>query len=98
MEFERKNPDCKFSIPDRPTVRQQLEYFSLIGGAPDKNKLTRYWTGMQILVEEWKCDVMPDCDIALSDIDDPDITDIIVWAGTEVVIHLNSLESITKNS
>ena len=63
MEFEREDPKCKFTIPDRPTVRQQLEYFSMSGGIRDKEMLTRYWLGTKALIQSWDCKVMPDYEV-----------------------------------
>ena len=98
MEFERENPPCKFSIPDRPTVRQQLEFFSLIAGTQDKDRLFRYWTGAQALITEWECELLPDRKKVLDDVDDSNITDVIVWAGISIVNYMNSLDSWGKNS
>lgn len=98
MEFKSKQHKCKFTIPEKITVRQQLEYFSAIGGVWDKNTLTRWWIGATQLIQAWECKTMPDFNVDIDEVSDPAITDIIVWAGTAVRGHINSLDEIPKNS
>lgn len=98
MEFKRKKPDCKFTVPDRPTVRQQLEYFSLAGGASDQDMLVRYWLGTVALIEAWECKLMPDYNVDIDELDNPEITNIMVWAGLQIRQHINSLDSLSKKS
>ncbi len=98
MEFKRKDPTCKFSVPDRPTVKQQLEYFSLAVGTPDKDLMFRHWEGAQALIQSWNCKSLPDQSSDIDQLDDPDITQVIIWAGMAVRGHMNSLDVIPKNS
>ena len=98
MDFEREEPKCKFSIVDRPTVRQQLEYYSLIGGGIGKDMLVRYWMGAQALIVHWECETLPEKEFDIEEETNPDITDLIVWAGIEVKKFMNGLDNIPKNS
>ena len=92
MEFNR--PDCTFTIPDRPNVEQQLMYYSAAGG---QNNLLRYWNGAQTLIVSWKSDLLPDYKSDLKNLTDPNITNLIIWAGLQVMAHMNSLDEIPKN-
>lgn len=101
MDFEReKEPKCKFTIPDRPTVRQQMEYFSMAGAAAGRDMLVRYWEGARALIikPSWKCELVPD--LSSFDMDktsNPDIVTVLIWAGLQVRNHMNSLDKIPKN-
>ena len=99
MDFEREKPKCKFSIVDRPTVRQQLEYYGLISGGIGKDMLIRYWMGAQSLILEksWECESIPDYEFDIEEIDNPEVTRIIIWAGVEVRDFFNQLENVPKN-
>lgn len=101
MDFERETkPDCKFSIVDHPTVRQQLDYFSVVGGAYGKDMLVRYWEGARAMIisKSWKCKSLPDFDkIDIDALTNPEHTKILIWAGLQVRNYMNSLESIPKN-
>lgn len=97
MEYERKNPDCKITVPDKITVRQQLEYFSLAGAAAGREMLIRYWEGAKALITDWQCELLPDMRTDLDKVTNPDVVSLIVWAGTQVKRHVNALEDVPKN-
>jgi hypothetical protein len=98
VEFKRKKPDCVFTVPDRPTVRQQLQYFSnTVSMSDDEDLFFRYWRGATALISDWKCEILPDFHIDLDKADDPNLTNLIIWAGLQVRDHMNSLEALPKN-
>lgn len=92
MEFNK--PDYKFTVPDRPTVRQQLEYFSAGAGLP---MALRHWEGAKTLIQSWECEKLPDHKVDLDTISDPAATTIIIAAGADVVRFMNSLDEVPKN-
>lgn len=96
MIYEREDGKCSLEVPDRPTVRQQLNYFSTIGGT-EGNYLLRWWVGAQSLITDWKCEALPDHKTDLDKITDPTQTDVIIWAGLKVREHMNALEDLSKN-
>lgn len=100
MEFVRENPECKFAVPDKVTVRQQLAYYSAASSVDQSMFLERSWEGAKTIIipQSWKCDVMPDLNASLDDMTDPQATEIILWAGIRVRDHINGLEVIAKNS
>ena len=97
MEFKRVNPDCTFSIPDKITVRQQLAFYSVAAGNPDKTMFERIWKASKELIEAWNCSVFPDYEQDLDKETDPVIAQIVVWAGQQVRQYINSLELVPKN-
>lgn len=98
MKFERENPNCTFSIPDRPTVRQQLMYFSAAAAGVGQDALIRYWMAAKAIISEWDCELAPDLDkIDIDAMDDPKLTDVLIWVGTQVWVKMNQLDELPKN-
>ena len=98
MEFKRVDPDCRFIIPDKLTVRQQLAFFSgsLVVGSADYQE--RLWMGAQALIQEWECPALPDRNIDLDKTTDPQVTQVMLWAGNQVRAYLNNaVFAIPKN-
>lgn len=83
-------------MPDKITVRQQLEYFS-DARVPNRPVFERLWLGAVPLITEWSCDVMPDHKVSLDDVTNPDITNVLIWAGVQVKQHIDSLDYTEKN-
>jgi len=96
-KFERENPICEFSIPARPTVRQQMEYFSATAGVDRNQMLTRYWLGAAVLIQEWKCEAIPQIDVDLDGMTNPEQSELLVWAAMRVKSYMDKLENIPKN-
>jgi hypothetical protein len=97
MKCENEKLGCSFSVPDRPTVRQQLAYFSLIEKAEGQAKREQYWTAAQALISDWKAEDLPDPSISLDEMSNPSQTLIILWAGAAVFGHMNTLDDLPKN-
>ena len=95
MEF--KSDDCTFTVPDRPTVKQQLKWFGAAMGHDKADTWLRNWEGAKQLIESWKSDILPDYKIDLDTITDPSQRELIIWVGLEVVKLMNALEDIPKN-
>lgn len=90
----------RLTVPDRLTVRQQLEYRSLVAFGSKKDMYARFWDGARHIIEEWDCDRLPDMNVSLDEIDDPEAADIIFAACNAVAGHLDRLEAeaVPKNS
>src|SRR3990167_7604281 len=58
-EFTNADFGAKFRVPDRPTVRQQLAYFSEAGMARGKEMFERLWLGGLALAGGWGGGVRP---------------------------------------
>jgi len=94
MKFEREN--CTFTVPDRPTVRQQLAWFSAASGKDPEDTMARYWEGAKQLIESWDCEIL-NLDDDIDQLTNPSQTTVIIWAGLQVMAHMNKLEDIPKN-
>ncbi len=94
--FDRKKPDVHFALPAHPTVKQQLVYFSRYADTRAEPMYLRLWYSAAILITEWQCAALPDLNIDLDQITDPDATDAIMWAGNTVLKYINDLEALPK--
>ena len=97
MEFKLDN--TRFTVPDRPTVRQQLAYRAAIATASTHDTYERHWEGVKLLVQEWESDVIErPSRFSMDASDDPRAADVIFWACNAVAGHMNRLEILEKNS
>lgn len=112
MEFKNKELGLRFTVPDRPTIKQQLDYRGWIFTLREGGIFWRQWKAAGSLIEEWKCEAIPDYEhlyetketsseekdaIFLDTDTNPQITDIIMWVGAEVAMFVVGLEAIPKN-
>lgn len=97
MEFTIEEPKVRFTVVDRPTVRQQLTYRGALGLRSAANFYIKLWEAAQVLIEEWECEDIPDRGLDLDGVEDPSIADIVQWVGVRVMTHMNELEDIPKN-
>lgn len=98
MNFSREEPvKVSFDIPDRPTVRQQMAYYSEATGVTSRAHLERLWLGTRTLIVNWECELFQ-FDVDLDTVDDPRIMDIMLWAAVRVRDHLNKLGELPKTN
>jgi hypothetical protein len=97
MEFIKDSPRTRFVVPDRPTARQQLAYYSATAGANGNEYLLRLWQGAKAIMTEWECESLPK-DADIDEITDPSAVDVMLWAALKVKMHIQGLEDIPKNS
>ena len=96
-EFKNDELGVSFTVPDRLTVRQQLAYFSQAGLAQRKEFIERLWLGAKNIIEDWKCDLIPDIEFDLEKNTNTRVTQVIIWASLEVKKHFDALDDIPKN-
>ena len=96
MEFS--NDKVKFTVPDRPTVRQQMHWFGAVSGGDKSEIYTRYWDAAKTLIDKWECAELPDYKADMDSLTNPTQTHIMIWAGLQVLEFMNKLEDIPKNS
>lgn len=99
-EYTVESIGLRLTVPDRLTVRQQLEYRGLVAMSNRREMYPRFWDGARHLIDEWECEKMPDKNVNLDEVDDPEVADIIFTACNLVNGHLNKLEqeAVPKNS
>lgn len=96
MEYKNEDLGVSFTLPDKLTVRKQMEYFSSAGLAHGKQLFERYWQGATAIIENWQCDVMK-LDVNLDEATDPKVAQIIIWSGLRVREYIDSLNDLPKN-
>lgn len=101
--FENEELGVSFTLPDEPTVRQQLRWRNarMRRGFSDPGA-TVYevvWEDILPLVGEWACEIAPRPEeIDLDTATDPLIADLVTWVGLRVFTHFEKVEAVPKNS
>lgn len=97
-EFKNESLGLSFTLPDKPTVRQQMTYMSEAAFAFGKQRFEQYWLGAVAIVQDWKCDLVPDpARLNLDEATDPRVADIVMWVGWEVKEYITRLDNVPKN-
>jgi len=92
-----KKQVAKFTVPDKLTVRQQLAYLSAV--AYPKLDFERFWAGALTVIQNWESELIPDATtLDLNQVTDPKVTELMVWTGWQVKVHMDGLEEVPKNS
>jgi hypothetical protein len=95
-EFENKDGQARFTVPERPSVRQQMAYTDAMFRGGDGP--LAWWFGARELIQDWDCKLVPKLEnLDLDKVDDPKITDLLIWAGLQVKLHMAALDSVPKN-
>lgn len=99
MEFINERLGCRFTIPEKITVRDRLRFLSATALAIDDNYVIRAWQGIRPLIVEWECEHAPDH--AAIDVESENlvIADIIFWVTNATIGAINPSGSVPpKNS
>lgn len=82
---------------EHPTVGEQLAYFGALGSG--ENKWPNLWTVVVSFADTWKSPLC-ELDVDLTKVNDPKITNLIIWACNELAVFMTALEqnSIDPNS
>lgn len=99
MKFENADLKTTFELPDRPTVRQVLNYRSIVEVENrEGHYYERWWTGLKSVATNWQSE-----HIALdADLDDTPGTreaiEVMRWSGLQCWTHMTGLSDVQKNS
>lgn len=97
--FKNETYGTKFSMPARPTVRQQMRWTSAISMGPVAAAFERVWYGMKPLITDWQCEIIANpFEFDLDESDDYRAHDIIVWAAEQASSHMASLRDVKKST
>ena len=89
---------CKFTLPDKPSVFQVLEFDSKrleLEGLP---ALVTLWEMAKVVISGWECEAMPDFRADLTQVEDARAARIIQWAAVAVSAWRRELDKVPKNS
>lgn len=98
-ELANEELGVRFTVPERPTVRQQLAYKAAVAFSPRRPDVyERYFAGVATLADEWECEAIPTPEtLDMDEEDDPRVADIVFWACNALAAHMDSLEALPKN-
>ena len=95
--YENEALGVSFELPERMSVRKQLEFRSRIANARGESSYTRFWEAAAVIVDKWQCELIPDpAALDLDTADDPRVADIVQWAANTVAGHITGLEIPSK--
>lgn len=98
-EYRNEALGARFTLPDRPSVRQQLAFYSEAGAivrGPDLYE--RIWRGALTLMSDWECSALPDPHVDPETLTDQRAARVIMWAANVTLGHMNRLEELDPNS
>lgn len=80
-EYHTKKTECWFELSDNWTVREALDYDSVIDSSLGAGVYIRLWNAVRAVLkpEDWNCDVS--LEASLDDVHDKKSLEIIKWAG-----------------
>ena len=87
-----------FTIPDRPTVGQQLAYYSLYRKPFTEGWIEAQWKALVAILTDWKVPNLPDPHVDLETVEDPEVAQIIIWVVTNAMEHMAGLDNIPKDN
>lgn len=97
--YENEALGVSFDVADRITVRQQLAFRSDLSRRDEGGLFARYWKAAPAIVTNWQCALILDMTgVDLDAVDDPRVTDVIVWTADTVAGHMAGLETPEKKS
>lgn len=96
--MEYKTEGCSLTVPDKITVRKQVQYSSAVGFAfEDKYRLEAWWEGAKVIIEKWDCELIKDhMKFDMDKATDPEQARIVGWAGVTCWQHMQKLDEIPK--
>ena len=98
MKFEDERIDCTFEVPDKPTVRWQMQFKSILLENQKKELYERLWPCVCLLAENWKSEVVPELNVdILDECTDPEAASVIEWASLQLYVYYLELENVPKN-
>lgn len=102
-EYSNDSLGVKFTLPDAPTVGQQLRYKGRVysAGYFTDDVYLRMWLGFLGLFDNWECDYISDPkEIDPEKETRPKVADVMMWVGNITAKHMNELEAeaVPKNS
>lgn len=98
MKYTNDDLKLSFTVGDRPTVRQQLEYMGAAVTLGGKDLFLALWRGALVLIQDWECELIPDPHkLDLEKVSDLKVTEAVTWAGMRVREFVNSLDELPKN-
>lgn len=96
-EYKNEELGVRFTMPDKPTVRQMLRYRSVLPAREGRATLYEdLWYAIGEMAGGWECEVVKPGD-DLDKIDDARAADVIAWVIATGANHMNRVGTVPKN-
>lgn len=96
MKFQNEELGASFVLPDAPTLRQFMQYDSMVEVLGNGRYLyERLWAGLQAVATDWECATCP-LEVNL-DSANVEALDVIKWAGLAAWSYMQAKKEIPKN-
>ena len=81
MKFDHPDYEASFELSDKWTVREVLDYDSVIDSSLGAGIYVRLWGAIRAVMQpdDWDCDIS--LEMSLDDVGDKKSLEIIKWAG-----------------
>ena len=98
--FENAELEVAFSLPDNPTVRQQMRWKAQVAFAEDAAEVYEVmWERCFNLVEDWESDLIPEPgEVDLDTETDTRVAEAVMWVAGQIWAHMNGLDEIEKKA
>lgn len=100
-EFKRTDPAASFTLPERLTFQQKLEYDGEYQFTPG-GRVIKAWAAVRVIMSDWSCAVLPDPLIDWKDLEalpadqKKPIEDVILWAAASGLIYVYDQDRLPK--
>jgi len=98
-KFENADLGVKFTLPEKLTTRQILQYIQATRWMETDDAQIRAWQAALPLIEDWECETIPDP--AGFDLDSEGTwrtVSVVIWTGNSVSGHVAEMDDVPKNS
>lgn len=96
MEFKNDDLKVQFTIPDKLTIRQRLQYDGTAYGNSTEDYLVRLWEAAKKIITDWQAPFPVDVDLDAEA--DSDAGTAVEWVGRAVFSRMFELKELPKNS
>lgn len=96
-KFTDERFGLEFTVPDKPSILQVLTYDSKHIELLDQPELLALWEMAKTIIDDWKCDALPDPEIDILKLDDLHLIRLIEFVGMKVSGWRFGLDEVPKN-
>lgn len=98
-QFTHEPSGTTFTVPEPVSVATQLRYYGAAGFATGTaDTFLRFWEGARVVIENWNSELLPDPKADLETLTSQRVTQVILWAGTQVANYMTEQDTVEKNS
>lgn len=97
-KYENDDLGVSFTLPEQLTMREHLAYRSRLVDSVDVDYNTRQWLAVIPLLDDWKCEKIPDpATFDLDTLSTWKMADIILYVANTTISHMLEMEDVDPN-